>query len=328
MSSSFAQARRDFSSIPIVDLKGIDTDLGLTRIAAALTDASINAGFFYIKNHGIDPALIDRAFAASKAFFEQPAEVKSTIAVDQNQRGWMAQGLATLEGSKTHDAKEVFFWGWDIDEDSADLKAGLPLVALNQWPDPKHSSLKNDLLPYYKAVVSLSQKILRALAQGLGQQQAFFETAYKNPLARGQLVYYPPSTTKDEQEQRFGAAEHSDFGVLTILLQDQSGGLQVKNLSDEWIEAPPIDGTFVCNIGDLMERWTNKRLVSTKHRVINRSGKPRYSIPIFCDPNSAAIVDPSDFTLDDDPALFEPISAGAYIAGKNKKNFGHLKDKT
>jgi isopenicillin N synthase-like dioxygenase len=180
-------------------------------------------------------------------------------------------------------------------------------------------------MPYYERVVSLSRTILSALAVGLGQDRDFFTKAYEKPLARGQLVYYPTATDQDIKEERFGAATHSDFGVLTVLLQDMQGGLQVQNLSGDWIEAPPIQGTFVCNIGDLLERWTNNRLVSTKHRVLNRSGNSRYSIPIFCDPASDAVIDPRDLGVSDKEALFDPITAGDYIMSKNKRNFSQYK---
>ena len=97
------------------------------------------------------------------------------------------------------------------------------------------------------------------------------------------------------------------------------------NRSGEWIEAPPIEETFVCNIGDLLERWTNGKLVSTKHRVLNRSGQSRYSIPIFCDPASDTIIDPRDFDASADVEVRQPIAAGAYIMGKNRANFGQYR---
>jgi isopenicillin N synthase-like dioxygenase len=312
-------ARVDFDAIPVVDLAEIGTEAGFQAIGDAVVRAAQDIGFFYVSNHGISEDLIDTAFHASKAFFALDEAQKASVAVDQNQRGWMAQGQSNLEGSKTHDAKEVFFWGWDIAPDDPDL--GLPLVALNQWPDRVAPAFKLDILPYYTQVVALSRSVLAALAVGLGLERDFFAAAYARPLARGQLVYYPSATDRDLSEERFGAAAHSDFGVLTMLMQDNSGGLQVRNLAGDWIEAPPIAGTFVCNIGDLLERWSGGRLVSTKHRVLNRSGHARYSIPIFCDPNSAALVDPKDMGGDG----FEPISAGAYIVGKNKKNFSHYK---
>jgi isopenicillin N synthase-like dioxygenase len=318
----FAGAEKvDWTEIPIIDLSALSLD----EQASKIINAATTVGFFYVKNHGIAQELIDQAFAASRGFFELPEEGKATISVNQNQRGWMAQGLSNLEGSKTHDAKEVFFWGWEVEAEDPDVLAGLPLVRPNLWPVDVAPSLKSDLLPYYNQVVALGDKLLAAIALGLGQQQDFFKSRYLKPLARGQLVYYPPSQKVDESEQRFGAAAHSDFGALTILMQDSLGGLQVQNLNGDWIEAPPIPGTFVCNIGDLLERWTNKRLVSTKHRVINRSNQARFSIPIFYDPSSGAVVDPRDMCTDDSEAIFPPITAGEHITGRNKRNFTHYK---
>ena len=321
----FAKATANFDSIPIVDLSDIGTPEGFSRIARELMKTAEQSGFFYVSNHGINQDIIDRAFAASRSFFDLSDVDKSTIAVNQKQRGWMAQGMTNLEGAKTHDAKEVFFWGWDVVDDDPDVRAGLPMVAPNLWPDTVAPTLKRDLIPYYEQVVSLGRTVLSALAVGLGQDRDFFTKAYEKPLARGQLVYYPTATDQDIKEERFGAATHSDFGVLTVLLQDTQGGLQVQNLSGDWIEAPPIQGTFVCNIGDLLERWTNNRLVSTKHRVLNRSGNSRYSIPIFCDPASDTVIDPRDLGVSDKEALFDPITAGDYIMSKNKRNFSQYK---
>ena len=193
----------------------------------------------------------------------------------------------------------------------------------NQWPDNVAPFLRSDVLPYYNAVIDLSKSVLSALAYGLGKPKDFFELAYKKPLGRGQLVYYPPMKFNDLNEQRFGASPHTDFGVLTILLQDMQGGLQVLNKDDEWIEAPPIENSLVCNIGDLLERWTNGYLVSTKHRVINRNEGARYSIPIFCDPSSQTIINPSDFSQN--PNKFEKITAGEHILNRNRRNFKQYK---
>ena len=318
--SDFASAKKvDWTQIPIIDLLTSSFEEQASEIISAAT----TVGFFYVRNHGIEQALMDQAFAASRHFFALPETKKSTVQVNQNQRGWMAQGLSNLEGSKTHDAKEVFFWGWDVDAEDPDVLAGLPLVRPNLWPDEVAPTLKSDLLPFYNQVVAPGDRLLSAIALGLAQPGNYFKTYYQKPLARGQLVYYPPSQAADESEQRFGAAAHSDFGALTILLQDSLGGLQVQNLNGDWIEAPPIPGTFVCNIGDLLERWTNKRLVSTKHRVINRSKQARFSIPIFYDPSSDAIIDPREMGTSDEAALFPSITAGDHIAGRNRRNFSH-----
>jgi len=321
---AYAAARTvDFNEIPVIDLAAMNTPEGEAKVAGTLVKTASEIGFFYVSGHGIPPTLSARAMAASRAFFALDEAAKSDITIDSHQRGWMAQGLANLEGAATHDAKEVFFWGREVAPDDADVLAGLPLVHPNQWPDRTAPFLREGILPYYEAVMALGLRILTCLAKGLGADPDIFVRAYDRPLGRGQLVYYPALGEEDVAAQRFGAAEHSDFGVLTILKQDNLGGLQVRNRSDEWIEAMPIEDTFVCNIGDLLERWTNGRLVSTPHRVLNRSGKSRFSIPIFCDPSSDAMVDPRDFDPEADINILPPIAAGAYIASKNRRNFSH-----
>ena len=143
-------------------------------------------------------------------------------------------------------------------------------------------------------------------------------------MARGQLVYYPVSTNNDEKEQRYGVAPHTDFGVLTLLYQDNSGGLQIKSKVDGWIEAPPIEGTLVCNTGDLLQQWTGGLFHSTVHRVINRSKHARYSMPLFFDPSSDAVIDPTDLGLSLKEGQ-QPVQAGEHIAGRNRKNFSQYK---
>jgi isopenicillin N synthase-like dioxygenase len=146
-------------------------------------------------------------------------------------------------------------------------------------------------------------------------------------LARGQLGFYPPSTQIDKCEERFGLAPHTDFGVLTLLLQDNSGGLQVQNKSGNWIEAPPISGTLACNIGDLLARWSNNRFASTLHRVVNRTQNARYSIPVFFDPQTDAVIDPVDLGILKENALYEAITTGQHISSRNTQSFIHYKTK-
>ncbi|MFT5070032.1 MAG: isopenicillin N synthase-like dioxygenase, partial [Candidatus Paceibacteria bacterium] len=130
------------------------------------------------------------------------------------------------------------------------------------------------------------------------------------------------SSQQDEADERFGAAPHTDFGVITLLYQDNNGGLQVLNKQQEWVEATPIENTFVCNIGDLLHRWTNGYLSSNLHRVINRSNNERYSMPIFFDPDADTIVDPRDFKkFVNDVSNYAPIKVADYIHSKNSKAF-------
>ncbi len=325
--SDFAAVRDvPFAEIPVIDAGPLIARQDYAGTAQAIHDAAMRVGFFYLANHGIDKALAERAFAAARGFFSLPSEEKSTIAIDTTQRGWMAEGLSTMQGAATHDLKEVFFWGYELEPDHPDIVAGKPLMSVNKWPDEVCPELRCNITPYYDAVCGVAREVLKAIAVGFGSEPDFFETRYKTPLARGQLVYYPPSDACHESEQRFGVAPHSDFGVLTFLLQDSSGGLQVRNRAGEWIAAPPVPGTLVCNIGDLLQRWTNDRFVSTVHRVINRSGHERYSIPVFFDPNTDAVVDPRDLELPAGVApLYDPVRAGEHIASRNRKSFAQYK---
>jgi isopenicillin N synthase-like dioxygenase len=323
--SDFGTAKQtDAAMIPVVDVSGAVDGTDIRTVAQAIHAAATDHGFFYITGHGIDPALMEQAFAVSKAFFDLPVAKKETVAVSTDQRGWMAQGMSHLQGAKTHDLKEVFFWGRQTEADDPDLLAGKPLVAVNQWP-AAFPRLQRELVPYYDAVCDMARKVMAGVAVALDQPANFFDECYSKPLARGQLVYYPPSTRSDEADQRFGVAPHTDFGVLTLLLQDNSGGLQVQSKSGDWIEAPPIEGTLVCNIGDLMARWSNDRFASTLHRVVNRSPSARYSIPVFFDPHTDTIIDPVDLGVSQADSRYDPVTAGGRISGRNKKSFAQYK---
>ena len=325
MPSDFASAKQsNAQSIPVVDVSGAISGDDIQGVADAIHAAAIDHGFFYISNHGIDPALMDQAFAVSKAFFELPEDEKQAVAVDTHQRGWLAQGMSRLQGSKTHDLKEVFFWGTETTAEDPDVVACKPLCAVNQWPTD-FPRLQSELTPYYDAVCNTARHLMAAIAVSLNQPADFFDEAYQKPLARGQLVYYPASTETDEAEERFGVAPHTDFGVLTMLLQDTSGGLQVRAKSGEWIEAPPIPGTLVCNIGDLLARWSNNRFASTVHRVINRTSSARYSVPVFFDPHTDTVIDPVDLGVSKVDSLFEPVRTGQHIMGRNAKSFAQYK---
>ncbi|KPW09215.1 hypothetical protein ALO91_103215 [Pseudomonas syringae pv. aceris] len=308
--------------IPIIDIAPLMSGVegAIESVANEIVAACQRIGFFYIKGHGIPQSTIDTASAVMRDYFRLPSQVKAQCAVNKGQRGWMAVGQARLEGSATHDLKEIFFWGpesWHprLKNESESL------VTDNIWPDADFPSLRQHLLPYYDAARVVGQLLLSAIAIGLGVDRDFFESRYTSPLARGQLVYYPVSSASDENELRFGSSPHTDFGVLTLLLQDHNGGLQVKNRAGEWVAALPVEGTIVCNIGDLLNRWSNESLSSNFHRVINTSGNERHSLVVFLDPDPDAVIDPSELGFPEGLEKYPPITAGEYIQGKNRKNF-------
>ena len=324
--TDFAAARHtEASMIPVIDVSGAVDRSDLEGVAAAIYRAATDHGFFYISGHGIPAELLAQAFSVAQGFFALPETAKATVAVNTDQRGWMAQGMSQLAGASTHDLKEVFFWGTETAADDPDLRAGKPLVALNQWPCDVFPQLETDLRPYYDALCGVARDVMAAVAVSLDQPADFFDRYYEKPLARGQLVYYPPSTAEDEVEERFGVAPHTDFGVLTLLLQDNRGGLQVQSKSGDWIEAPPIPGTLVCNIGDLLARWSNDRFASTLHRVVNRTTHARYSIPVFFDPHTDTVIDPVDLGVSRTESRYAPVTAGGHISSRNRSSFAQFK---
>ena len=312
------------NALPVIDLgplRGGD-EAGLAAVANEIRRAAEEVGFFYVANHGIDLELARRAQAVALDFFARPEAEKRRVAVDQRNRGFLAMGDCRLPGAEATDLKEVFFWGPEAAPDDPEVLAGRPLVGPNNWPDFQ-PELRAAVWPYYRAVLEVGAGLLRAVALSLGLDPDFFAACYRKPLGRGQLVFYPPHPVGREVAY-FGAAPHCDFGCLTLLLQDDNGGLEVRTRADRWVAAPPIEGTLVVNIGDLLARWSNDRFRSTLHRVVNRSGRQRLSIPVFYDPDSSAMVDPRDLGLPPgEPPRYEPIAAGDYIMSRNKLSFAH-----
>lgn len=312
------------SGVPIIDLVPLrgGGDAGLRAVAAEIRHAAEEVGFFYVAGHGIGPALQRRAQETAHAFFARPEAEKRRVAVDQRNRGFLAMGDCKLPAAEATDLKEVFFWGPEADPDDPAVLAGLPLTGPNNWPADM-PELQRAVWPYYRAVMDCGAGLLRAIAVSLDLAPDFFARRYRRPLGRGQLVFYPPHPVEAEVPN-FGAAPHCDFGGLTLLLQDENGGLEIRDLSGIWVPAPPVEGTLVVNIGDLLARWSNDRFRSTLHRVVNRSGRRRLSIPVFYDPDSDAVIDPRDMGL---PAEVEPryapVAAGDYIMSRNRISFAH-----
>ena len=224
-----------------------------------------------------------------------------------------------MKGAKKTDLKEVFFWGRDLPEDDPDVLAGIPLCGPNLWP-PSPAGFREKVVCYAEAVQRAGDRVLKAFATSLGAEPEFFVSRYTRPMLRGQLIHYPPLPAEASSDQ-FGVAPHSDFGCITLLLQE-TPGLEVLTRSGDWIKAPPVPGTLIINIGDLLERWSNNRLPSTRHRVRNETRAGRYSVAMFYDPSPRAVVDPRDLGAEDCDD-YPPVEAAEYILGRNKGSFAH-----
>jgi len=309
--------------IPVIDIGPLGDPAGLASVARQIHSACAEIGFFYITNHGVPALVIDDLADEARSFFRQPSELKNRAAINRYHRGFSGVGGALMVGAAKPDYKEFFTIGLELPENDPDVIAGEPLRGPNNWPEDR-PTLRSAMTRYYDALGDCGSRLLAAVAVSLGQQTDFFAARYDKRLQRTTLIHYPPQPAILGDDQ-FGVADHTDFGCVTLLWQDDTGGLEVQSRDGQWIAATPIPGTLVVNIGDLLARWSNDRYRSTRHRVVNRSGGDRYSIATAYDPSFKAMVDPGDFGVPDAERRYEPVSAGAHILGRVNASFGYRK---
>jgi isopenicillin N synthase-like dioxygenase len=304
--------------IPVVDLSGIRSGRQdeLARIASEVGQAARGIGFFSVVNHGIPDSLVAGAFAEAHTFFALPAEEKMRLSVtgSKEYRGYVRLGEETLDPTKAPDVKECFNAGPDLAPDDPDVLAKKPFAAVNQWPDSP--SFKATLKAYHAANLELIVLLHRAVARDLGIEENYFDERFDRAVGILRLLHYPPHPGRFDGSQ-YGAGEHTDYGNLTLLAQDGTGGLEVRARDGTWIDVPPQEGAFVCNIGDCLMRWTNDLYVSTPHRVVNRSGRERFSIAYFGDPNADALVECLPACLEPGASpKYPPITYGDYLRSR------------
>ena len=274
----------DIASLPVIDVGGLSSsDPAIrARVGADLRAACLDKGFFYCAGHGVPQGLIDAAMAEIRTFFSRSLDDKMRFEKSASpcNRGYEVLGGQTLEAGAPPDRKEGYYIGLEMDPKDPRVVEGRFNRGPNIWPDDQ-PGFRPTLRAYFAALQDLGETLMRGLALSLFLPEDHFEDFCKDPLATLRLLHYPPQRP-DAGVGEKGAGAHTDFGGLTILLQDDNGGLQVfDNGNGDWIEAAPIPGTFVVNLGDMIARWTNDRYRSTLHRVINSSGRERYSIPFF-----------------------------------------------
>lgn len=306
------------SDIAILDLSR-PAQINIKNAAAQFSSATTRCGFIYVRFPENVQGVIDRIQSVQRQFFNQTLAQKNSVAIDLNNRGYLGTGKALMSGSKRHDQKEVFFWGREVADNDPDILASVPLCGPNQWPD-NLPDFRQSILDYSAMIRDIGDLLLRIIASSINAPEDFFQAHYERPMLRGQLLRYP---TTDGDAEQFGVAPHSDFGCITLLLQE-TAGLEVQFPDGQWVPAPPLANTLIVNIGDLLERWSNNRLPSTKHRVRNRSSHDRYSIAMFYDPSPTAVVDPLEL-LPDDASEYPAVGAAAYILSRNSHVFSHYK---
>jgi isopenicillin N synthase-like dioxygenase len=281
----------DTPSLPIIDIAGLNGSFTERQaVARHLRKACTETGFFYITGHGVPAALIDRVFGQSHAFFALPMEQKLAVAMAQSscRHGYEPLKAQTLEPGAPPDLKEGFLAGEDLAADHPAVVNDPNNVGPNQWPE-QLPAFKQTMIAYIEAMKGLAKTLMHGLARSLELEEDYFDDFCRDPILTLRLLHYPPQPPNPAPDEK-GCGAHTDWGGITVLLQDEAGGLQVQHANGSWIPAPPIAGTFVVNIGDLFARWTNNLYRSTVHRVINTSGRNRYSVPFFLDGRSDHLV--------------------------------------
>ena len=253
--------------------------------------------------------------------FPSEPEKKETVKISSSHRGWLAAGGAKMGDKQKADLKESFVWG--MQDENGDTVSDHPLRGRNQWPEFM-PDLESAAMEYFEHAHQVAHHLMRGFALGLGLDQQFFLKTSSRPLSRASFVYYPAQPAELGADQ-FGVGPHTDFGVLTVLCQDSVGGLQVEDINGEWIQAPPIDGTLVVNVADLLSRWTDGAYKSTPHRVVNSSGNERLSMVLAFDPNPETLIDSREIFGSDHIAQEKPTTCGDYLDWRFKKAFSYAR---
>jgi isopenicillin N synthase-like dioxygenase len=286
------QTRPDVHTLPLVDISRFRDPAQREEFLAGLRHAAHDVGFFYVVGHGVPPEVTEGVMEQARAFFALPAEDRLAIEnLNSKQfRGYSRVGTEHTAGAA--DQRDQIDIGPErpvLDEVPAD-KPYLGLVGPNQWP-PALPTLKPAVLRWLDEADRVSREVLRALAAALGQPETYFDGWFDDESHTHVKVVHYPGRERAESDQGVGA--HKDYGWLALLLQDDLGGLQVEAKDGSWIDAVPVPGAFVFNIGEMLEIATQGYLRATRHRVLTpAAGRDRYSIPVFLGPRLDAVVQP------------------------------------
>jgi len=317
--------------LPVIDVSPLFGSDAVARgeAADAIGRACRDNGFFYATGHGIDPARLD---GLAREFFALPEAEKHEIGMARGGKAW--RGFFPVGGELTSgkpDRKEGIYFGSELPADDARVQAGVPMHGANQFPE-RPAGMREAVLDYVDANTRAAHAILEGIALSLGLDAQYFRDHYTaDPTILFRIFHYPPD---DPGSLHWGVGEHTDYGLLTLLAQDDCGGLQVRG-PEGWIEAPPIPGTLVCNIGDMLDRLTGGLYRSTPHRAKNTSERGRLSFPFFFDPSFEAEIvklpahavakDDRETRWDKESVHEFTGTYGAYLLGKVGKVFPELK---
>ena len=319
------------TTIPVLDVAPLRGDLGeRKRVARQIGDACRAHGFFYVTGHGVDRALMQRLEDLSRAFFARDLASKRRIAMSRGGRAWRGYFAVGDElTSGVPDRKEGLYLGTELGPEHPLVRVRTPMHGPNLFPDLP--GFRETVLDYIAAVTALGHRLVAAIALSLELEEDYFARYTAEPLVLFRIFNYPAPTP--ESVGIWGVGEHSDYGLLTLLLQDENAGLEIRTDSG-WIDAKPLPGSFVCNIGDMLDRMTRGLYRSTPHRVRPSASRDRLSFPLFFDPGFHARVQPIEglpARADDRESRWDGQSVhafegsyGDYLVAKVSKVFPQL----
>ncbi|MEL6640387.1 MAG: 2-oxoglutarate and iron-dependent oxygenase domain-containing protein [Pseudomonadota bacterium] len=324
LDDSLRAKRASFDKIPVVDIGPLLDGSDPSKVAKDINWALSNVGFMYVKNHSVDAQLVSDAFAQTRAFFDLPLEEKMKLHIGKSGatlRGYIEMFGENTDPANTRDFKECFDLGPETPGDTT------PFFGANPWPQTEIlPAFETVIYGYHEAMRTLAIRLLRGIALSLDLPADYFDAKMQNAISIQRLLHYPPQTGKIDQSV-MGIGAHTDYGNLTILAQDDVGGLQVMNRDGAWVEGPPIPDTFVINVGDLVQRLTNDVYLANLHRVVNTSGRERYSIPFFIDADYDAEFGPlPNCVTPENPARYTPVICGKHKFSRFLDSFPHLAD--
>ena len=286
-------------SLPIISIESFATSApgsaNYDNDAADLYAALSEIGFAIIVGHGVGDKIVANMRNAVKAVFDTPREVlMQDMVVKGNYRGFVPLGYFTPNSGKGL-ADQYEAWKLHNETDPSNpVIADCSLYGPNKWPNIP-ADVRTPIMAYWNVLTEVSERLIIALCSQMGVDQNILLSYMSDPLTNMTLLNYPPMPP---QSDSWGIHPHKDFNLLTLLAHDPIGGLEVRNRNDEWLSADCPPNGMVLNVGDMLELWSGGRLISTPHRVLNRSGKPRQSFPYFSKPRWDVVVEP----------LLEPIA--------------------
>jgi len=310
------QPRAATDLIPVLDLQPLTEgdpsapNLLATELSAALEDV----GFFFVVNHGVPWALVERIYAEARRLHAQDPERLSEIAMDGSHGGYLKFAGGTSYASeiagevRTPNLNAAFF---------AHLN-GYRLA--NRWPDLE--GFQETVEEYIGAATSLGQRLLSVLAASLDLPVTYFDQHFDEPSCTLRLSHYP---VIDYGEHDWGLAPHTDSSIMTMLPVNDVPGLEIRPAGHDWIEPPALPESYLINSGDMLKRWTNDRFMSTAHRARNNSTVDRYAIPFFFGARDDALVEALPTCVDaDHPARHDPITYGDYQRWFLNRNYAKI----